>query len=49
MNILPSDSVKREDLQALKQDDFVTAQKFKDDFENVQRNDKKLREKNKNN
>jgi hypothetical protein len=45
LNCLPSDSVKREDLIALTQEDFITAQKSKDDLENMQRNDKKLREK----
>jgi hypothetical protein len=46
LNCLPSDSVKREDLNALTQEDFIIAQKCKDDLENIQRNDKKLREKN---
>jgi hypothetical protein len=47
LECLESDSLKRQDLQALKEDDHVSAQKFKDDLENVQRNDKKLREKEK--
>jgi hypothetical protein len=49
INCLPSDSVKREDLIALSNEDFTHAQKSKDATEAIQRNDKKLREKNKHN
>lgn len=44
---LPSDSVNRQDLKSLKEDDYLNAQKFKDELENEQRYDKQLREKNK--
>ena len=49
LNCLPSDSIKREDLISLAKEEYVSAQKFKDGSEAIQRNDKKLREKNKNN
>jgi hypothetical protein len=47
MFVVPSDSTLRTDLGAIISNDFVTGQKFKDDYENVQRKDKKLREANK--
>jgi hypothetical protein len=45
--ILPSDSFKRNDLQSIKSDDFDIAQKYKDELENMQRKDRKLRDENK--
>ncbi len=45
--ILPSDSFKRNDLQSIKSDEFDIAQKYKDELENTQRKDRKLREENK--
>jgi hypothetical protein len=44
MFILPSDSSKRKDLNALIELDYENAQKYKDEIENLQRKDKKLRE-----
>jgi hypothetical protein len=46
--MIPSDSSLREDLKLISNGDYTNAQKFKDDYENLQRNDKKLREANKN-
>jgi hypothetical protein len=45
--VLESDSSKRLDLLALKNEDYVEAQKSKEALETIQRNDKKIREKNK--
>ncbi len=45
---IPSDSAFRNDLKAIGTGDYDNAQNFKDDYENCQRNDKKLREANKN-
>jgi hypothetical protein len=42
--LLPSDSLKRGDLQALLTNDYDNAQKYKEDLENLQRSDKKLRQ-----
>jgi hypothetical protein len=42
--LLPSDSTKRKDLQCIKENQIDDAQKHKDVLENIQRNDKKLRE-----
>jgi hypothetical protein len=46
-NTLPSDSTFREDLNWLKKGDEDMAQKFKVKLEEIQRNDRKLRENNK--
>lgn len=43
--ILQSDSLKRNDLISITNSDYNEAQKSKDDLENLQRSDKKLREK----
>jgi hypothetical protein len=45
-HILPSDSTKRSDLQSIKNDDYDNAQKYKDELENLQRKDKKIRAEN---
>ena len=45
MNLLPSDSSKRNDLRSLINNDEENAQKFKEEYEEVQRCDRKLREK----
>jgi hypothetical protein len=42
--VLPSDSYKRIDLKNIEDLDFETAQKNKEKLENIQRNDKKLRD-----
>eukprot|EP00826_Nyctotherus_ovalis_P037768 TRINITY_DN3473_c0_g5_i1.p1 TRINITY_DN3473_c0_g5~~TRINITY_DN3473_c0_g5_i1.p1 ORF type:complete len:416 (+),score=164.15 TRINITY_DN3473_c0_g5_i1:137-1384(+) len=42
-NPLPSDSAFRDDIQPLAKGDLETAQKAKDDLENLQRSDRKLR------
>lgn len=44
--ILPSDSSTRLDLECVKKLEYEQAQIFKDDYENTQRKDKKLREAN---
>jgi len=46
--VLPSDSTKRVDLHDIERGDFESAQKNKEKTENIQRNDKKLRENEKN-
>ena len=46
--VLDSDSTKRVDLLDIQMGDFDSAQKNKDKIENIQRNDQKLRESNKN-
>ena len=43
--LLPSDSVFRKDLISLIKNDEVNAQNFKEEYEEMQRNDRKLREK----
>jgi hypothetical protein len=43
--VLQSDSSKRDDLIGIINNDFENAQKFKEELENLQRKDKKLREK----
>jgi len=48
LNLLPSDSSKRADLNALKLVDYEKAQIYKDELENLQRKDKKNRETNTN-
>ena len=42
-NILPSDSLNRKDLNYLLSGDIDTAQKYKEEYEDIQRNDRKLR------
>lgn len=42
--LLPSDSSKRNDLDALKNLEYEKAQIYKDELENIQRKDKKARE-----
>ena len=44
MNLIPSDSALRSDLKAISENDYTSAQKLKDEYENKQRGDKKLRE-----
>ena len=44
MNLIPSDSAPRTDLKAISENDYTSAQKLKDEYENKQRGDKKLRE-----
>ena len=44
MNLIPSDSALRTDLKAISENDYTSAQKLKDEYENKQRGDKKLRE-----
>lgn len=44
MNIILSDSTSRQDLKAIQANDFDLAQKCKEEYENLQRKDKKLRE-----
>lgn len=44
LNLLDSDSIKRSDLQSLLNLDYEKAQIFKDELENNQRKDKKIRE-----
>jgi hypothetical protein len=45
-HVPPSDSTKRIDLQSIKNEDFDNAQKYKEELENLQRKDKKLRQEN---
>ena len=47
--VLPSDSMLRVDLKDIENDDLEAAQKNKEKIENLQRNDKKLRENNEKN
>jgi len=47
LNLLPSDSSKRQDLNSLKSNDFEKSQIYKDELEGIQRKDKKNREANK--
>jgi hypothetical protein len=42
--VIPSDSALRKDLKAISENDLSVAQKYKDEYENIQRNDKKIRE-----
>lgn len=44
LNILESDSTKRKDLECVKNLEYEQAQIHKDEYENNQRKDKKLRE-----
>ena len=44
--IMPSDSTLRKDLKDLEKLDYISAQINKEDYENIQRKDKKLREEN---
>jgi hypothetical protein len=45
--LVPSESSIRVDLKAIESGDYNLAQKSKDDYENLQRADKKIREKKK--
>jgi hypothetical protein len=44
--LVPSDSALRTDLKAIVENDYTSAQKMKDEYENRQRIEKKLREAN---